>query len=185
MKLWKKIFIFGLIPSLFALTTAAFYLAEKKSGLSQLGNSQPQSVSALSVILKANPPAVKAGDKLVVNVLIAGNFADSVSAADLQLSYPADMLKFIDSRPGDIWTKAIKLKDEANPQSGSAHLSIGKGIAAEITASPVLAIFEFQVLSSYSAGIKLELENSTRFARLGGGSQPVPYQTVPMMISAN
>lgn len=185
MKLRQKILISCVILAAFVLTVAAFYLAKKKSVLSQLGNSQSQSISALSVTLKANPPITKVGDKITVNVLIEGDFADSVSAADLQLSYPAENLKFTDSRPGNIWTKAVKLKDEINPESGTINLSLGRGIGAETTASSVLAIFDFQVLSFSSTAVKLELDESTRFASLGSGARPIPYQTAPLIINAN
>lgn len=183
MKHRQKIFISGLMLALFILTTAGFYLADKKSKLSQLGNSQPKPVSRLSVILTASSSTVTVGDKVTVEVLTEGDFADSVSAADLQLSYPAESLKFTDSRPGDIWTKAVKLKDEINPESGTINLSLGRGIGAETTASSVLAIFDFQVLSSSSTTIKLELKDSSRFARLGNGNQPVSYRALPLVIN--
>src|SRR3989344_3604379 len=185
MTLWKKIFIFGIIPTLFALTTTAFYLEKKKSALSPPVGNEFQSVSSLSVTLKANPSAIGAGNKISIDVLIEGNLANSVSAANLQLSYPANLLKLISGQLGSIWTKAIKLKYDVNPELGTAGLSIGRGIEAENTASPVLATFDFQVISSSSAEIKVELEKSSRFARLGGVNQPVPYQAAPLITNIN
>lgn len=171
---WNLV-LYGIAAVAFGLITWVYYQA-------RLAN-RPRPQSGLTVELKGDKTAVSPGEEFTVSVYVFGPEAENLSAAQLDLNYDSDAVKLVNYGKGEFWKQGISLSTKTDAHG--INLAIGRGPDGSINLEKPVASFKFQLAPEWKNPLQFSLLPDTQFAKLGGGSQPVPYQTVPLIINAN
>lgn len=173
---WSLV-LYGITAVAFGLITWVYY----QTRLANRPAAGPQ--TELTVELKSDKATVSAGEEFTVSVYISGAEAENLSAAQLDLNYDNDAVKLVNYGGGEFWKqgKLLSAKTDAN----GINLAIGKEPGGNVNLEQPVASFKFRLAPEWKNPLQFWLSSDTQFAKLGGGDQPVPYQTAPLMISVN
>lgn len=169
--------LYGIVAVMFGLLTWVYYQAR----IINRPAARPQ--PGLTVELKSDKAVVSAGEEFTVSVYLSGAEAENLSAAQLDLNYDSGAVKLINYGKGEFWKQETLLS--AKTDTDKVSLAIGRGPNGSVSLGEPAASFKFRLAPEWKNPPQFYLAPDTQFTKLGGGAQPVPYQTAPLTININ